>query len=173
MSPYSYRLYGVCRGLDLNRRLTPSGVSFVAGAAGAGLVNTIGKAQKLGALAKTGAELIGDVAISAGSTAAKGQDVTALGVAADVLGGEALGKARRAQVEASPQQKVRERKADRLKRIGNKPNARRAQQARADNADTVADGPAREAEAIGGVVGGNAAQGGIELIQCGRNRDNC
>jgi len=157
---------------------TSVAVSAGAGALGVGIASNISKLGKLGTLGKTALSVTADAGVSAGSTAAKGGDVTLQGVALDVIAGQtagkALGKVAGNKVAKSSQQKIRNRQADRLQRIGDKPNARPAQKARADASRRIVDRPIREAEAKAGLVGSNAASGAVNLgcTASGRN-ENC
>lgn len=87
-------------------------ISAAAGATGVGLASLASKAEKLGAIAKVTVQVTGDAAVSAGSKAAKGEEVTVGGVVSDVVlgqaGGKVAGKAARSKAEASPQNAILE-----------------------------------------------------------------
>jgi hypothetical protein len=67
--------------------------SAAAGAVGVGLVSKIGKIGKIGRLGKEALEAGADTATSIGSSLAKGEDISASGVLADVVGGKIGGSA--------------------------------------------------------------------------------
>lgn len=144
-------------------------VSAGAGAIGVGVAT---KVAKLGAAAKASAGVASDAAISAGSTALKGEEVTLTGVAIDVAAGQTAGKlagdAYADVVTTSDAYKVAERQADRLARIADKPGARQAQVDRAEGAATDLVQQKAAAAAEGSVVGSNAAS----ELACSR-MDDC
>jgi RHS repeat-associated protein len=140
-------------------------VSAAAGATGVGLATKIAQAHKLTTAVKVAAGVAGDAAVSAGSKAAKGEEITATGVASDVLlgqaGGKAVGNIARGKAKASPENPILERAADRAERIANNPKVGRpqARQRQAQDARQNQQGFLRDAEVRGGAVGSGAGQG--------------
>ncbi|MBS3896461.1 RHS repeat-associated core domain-containing protein [Silanimonas sp.] len=130
-------------------------VSAGSGALGVGLA---GKAGKLG-------ELLVDAAISAGSTAAKGEEVTALGVAADVGLGKAGSAAAAKSITETAAHKTAQRQADRLERVGNKPGARTAQQERAKAAGPALQQSVAQKSAQAGVVASGVGSAGVRQVE--------
>jgi len=136
-------------------------VSAVAGASGAGLASNIAKLGMTVKGAAAGMNVVADVAVSSASTLAKGGELTATGVAIDVVAGQtagaALGNAASKAASGSASQKVVANAADRAKRVGSKSNARRAQQNRVHSTAAAARKLPSEAAAVGGTVGSGAA----------------
>jgi RHS repeat-associated protein len=118
-------------------------VSAGSGALGVGLA---GKFGQLGGLAV-------DAAISATSTAAKGEDVTLSGTVVDVILGQGASKGAANVIRQSDGHKVAARQANRTERIGNKPHARDAQRARAAAASPSLRQAVDQKAAQAGVVG--------------------
>jgi hypothetical protein len=146
-------------------------VSSAAGAIGAGLISKIDRVGKIGSKV---AGVVGDAAVAAGSRLAKGEKVTAAGVAADVTGGRALGAAgsqlgRRigpARVQGRDAHRLETRSRDSRLSAKQKERARIvAAAARARQGASIA-----RAGAIGSGVGGSA---GENLEKCARNDGVC
>jgi RHS repeat-associated protein len=132
-------------------------ISGAAGFIGAGIGQKVARIQSLGA--RVSAEALVDTGLSVGTTALKGDEVTATGVVAGaVLGGQIgryVGKKNREKVLDSEEYGLASRQADRLKRIGSKPGARPAQRQRAKESGEKLEGMLDEAESgAGAVVGG-------------------
>jgi RHS repeat-associated protein len=130
-------------------------ISAGTGALGVGLA---GKVGRIGSL-------VVDAAISAGSTAAKGDEVTVGGVVADVAFGRAGGAAAEKAILKTAEQKIAQRQVNRLERIGNKPGARDAQKARAQNAGPALQRSVEQKVAQASVVSaavGSAAEKQLE-----------
>lgn len=129
----------------------------------------IAQAQKLTTAGKIFAEVAGDTAISYGSKKAKGEEITPTGVFADVLvgqaSGKALGKVSRSKAEASPEAKMLDRAADRAERIADNPKVGRpdARRRQADEAQAAYGGFLTDAEIRGGAIGSNTGQKLYEL----------
>ncbi len=130
-------------------------ISAGSGALGVGLA---GKAGQIGGL-------IIDAAISVGSKAAKGEEITALGVAADVAAGKAGSAAAAKEITGTAAHKTAQRQADRLERIGNKPGARKAQQTRAKAAGPALQRSVDQRAAQAGVVASNVGSEIGETIE--------
>lgn len=145
-------------------------ISATAGATGVGLAALANKAQKLGTVAKVGAEIAADATVSVGSKAAKGEDVTVAGVIADVAlgqaGGKIGGKVARSRAEASHKNTLLNRAADRAERIANNPKVGRpdARQRQANAARQRQEHYLNEAELRGGLVGSGTGQSVGELM---------
>jgi uncharacterized protein RhaS with RHS repeats len=118
-------------------------VSAISGSVGVGLAGKLGQVGGL----------VGDVAVSVGSTLAKGESPTVAGVVADVVAGKAGGAVAKHHIQNSSAHKVAERQVDRLERIGNKEGARPAQQDRAKNAGPALARSVEQRAAQAGVVG--------------------
>ena len=156
-------------------------VSAASGALGVGLATKINQARKLTTLQKAGASIAGDVTVSVGATVAKGEKVTPLGVAADVVlgqaGGKAAGKFARNKAKASNENTILNRQADRAERIANNPKVGRpnARQRQAQQARDAQQGFLSEAEVRGGTVGSGlgqtAAQGTLKMLDNDNDND--
>ena len=149
----------------------------VAGATGFGLAKQINSFARLGTLAKVGLETVADAAVSAGSSAAKGE-LSAEGVVADVIGGRTAGalagSAARNATLRSPTNRQLDRQASRQERNArNNPKPSRdraAAEARAAQSEQVAASGAR-ASVVGGNVGG-AVIAPVISTNCG-NPEKC
>jgi RHS repeat-associated protein len=155
-------------GLDLVVQVTEVGMGSREEISGASLVISaasgalgVGLAGKFGQIGG----VITDAAISAGSTAAKGEAVTALGVAADVAFGKAGSAAAARSITGSPGHKNALRKADRLERIGSKSGARKAQQERAKAAGTALQQSVAQKSAQAGVVASGVGSAGARQVE--------
>jgi hypothetical protein len=145
------------------------GVSALAGAAGVGSAKLIARAETLGKVGASFAQVGSDTLVSAGSQLAKDGKIDAQDVAVDVVAGATLGKyvGDRAANAArnSPEGRLLSRQADRTSRVaaGN-PRASREEAARR----------ARDAElnhtagagARAGVAASGAASGTAEIVGC-------
>jgi RHS repeat-associated protein len=134
-------------------------VSGVAGAAGVGLAGKFGRV----------AQLLTDVAVSASSTAMKGDEVTVLGVVADVALGNVSSDIAKKGVLRSSDHKVAARQADRLERIGSPPGKRDAQRQRAQSAGPELQRSVDQRAATVGTVAsgaGSAAAAAVENQIC-------
>jgi uncharacterized protein RhaS with RHS repeats len=133
-------------------------VSAISGSVGVGLAGKLGQVGGL----------VGDVAVSVGSTLGKGESPTVAGVVADVVAGKAGGAVAKHHIQSSPAHKVAERQVDRLERIGNKEGARPAQQDRARNAgpDLARNVEQRAAQAgvVGSGIGSTAEKHGQRVL---------
>jgi hypothetical protein len=121
--------------------------------AGSGAIG-VGIAGKLGQVGG----LLADAVISAGSTAAKGEDFSALGVMADVALGKAGAKMAANVFAGSSSYQVALRQVDRLERIGDKPGARAAQRERAEMARPALELEIAQNSAKAGLIAGGAGQ---------------
>lgn len=155
-------------GLDLAIQLTEmamgarteiSGTSLLV-SAGSGALG-VGLAGKFGQIGG----MVVDAAISAGSTAAKGEQVTVLGVVADVALGKAGGDMAAKAITGSASHKVAQRQAGRLQRIGDKPGARTAQQKRARSAGPALKQDVAQKSAQAGVVAAGAGQAVVKDVE--------
>jgi hypothetical protein len=106
-----------------------------------------------------------DAAISAGSSAAKGEEVTALGVVADVALGKAGSDMAAKAITGSASHKVAQRQANRLSRIGDKPGARDAQRARGDSAGPALEKSVAQDAAKSGVVAAGVGQAIVREVE--------
>src|SRR5690606_33293507 len=109
--------------------------------------------------------MVVDASISAGSTAAKGEDVTALGVVADVALGKACSDMAAKAITGSAGHKVAQRQADRLQRIGDKPDAGAAQRARGESAGLALEQSVAQSAAKSGVVAAGAGQAVVKDVE--------
>lgn len=152
-------------------------VSTAGGAVGAGLAQKIGQIGRFSNLGRVALSASSDAAVSVGTTAARGDEITATGVAADVIAGQTVGRVAGDRAEAAvrrtPEFGVRQRQADRLERIGNRPNARQAQADRARVAQRVADRPAVEAGTRAGVTASGAASTTVNAACTVRGENGC
>lgn len=130
-------------------------ISAGTGALGVGLA---GKVGRIGSL-------VVDVSVSAGSTALKGEDVTVGGVVADVVFGRAGGKVARGAITRTVEHRVAQRQVSRLERIGNKPNARGAQQRRAREAGPNLERNVEQQAAQVGIVSGGVGSAAEKAVE--------
>jgi hypothetical protein len=135
------------------------GISAGTGALGVGLA---GKLGKIG-------EIAVDAAISVGSKALKGDEITLKGVMVDVVAAQVGGRAAEGAMERrivnSAEHKVAQRQANRLERIGNRPGARAAQQARGQAAQPALNRSVAQRATTAGVAGSNVASKSAEAIE--------
>jgi len=105
-----------------------------------------------------------------GSTAAKGNEVTASGVISDVVlgqaGGKAAGSVARSKAESSAENALLNRAADRAERIANNPKVGRpeARQRQASSARMKQEKYVSDAELRGGMVGSGSGQAAGQLL---------
>ena len=132
-------------------------ISGATGAMGVGLAGKLGKLT----------EVAVDAGMSVASSALKGDEITAGGVLADVVGGQAGGKATgvvKDKIVSSAEHKVAQKQVNRLERIGNKPGARDAQANRAKNAGPELQKSVDQKSSLGGVAASNATSKGIDAL---------
>jgi hypothetical protein len=157
------------------------GVATGAGATGAGILTNINRARRLGRIGQAVAnrrETIVDVSESVVTQLAEGDGVSITETAADVLLGGYVGKRAgdraEALADASPEQALRRRQADRAERLANRPNAR---QSRIDAADAINEDIADHGAQAGvraGLVSGGVAGTGVEVLcEAARPGDGC
>lgn len=151
-------------------------ISGVAGATGVGAARLIGRAERVGTLAKIALNRAADAGVSAGSQLAKDGEVslkdTAIDVVAGATVGDALGARAASVAERSGAGKLLERQANRAERIA-AGNPRAAKQ----DAAAAARGAQREhvgsAAATSGVNSSNAASSAVKITCTAGNGRDC
>ena len=149
-------------------------------AAGAGFlgVGVVSRVARFGKLAALGADLAGSI----GTTLAKGENPTLVGVLLDVALGEAAGKTlgKKAAVwrENSDFVQQKRKEAARKERIAanGKGNRQRRKEKRQEDADTLneaADIDVEEAAAVAGEIGGNVGEGVVGIVGCSTGTISC
>jgi RHS repeat-associated protein len=150
--------------------------SAAAGAVGVGVATKTAQIGKLGV--KLLAEVGGDTAVSIGSKAAKGEEITATGVIVDVAagqaGGKAVGKIFKDKAAGSAEAKILDKAADRADRIANNPKVGRpeARARQAESARGAKEGFLNEAEIRGGTIGSNFGQKAAEVLSPPKQQEN-
>jgi hypothetical protein len=143
-------------------------VSAGAGAVGVGIAANAARVSNLAL--KVGAEVAGDATVSAVSKAVKGEEVTVGGVVADVVagqaGGKALGKVFKDKAAGSPEAKLLDKAANRAERIAANPKVGgpEARARQAGEAREAYKGFLDDAEIRGGAVGSNLGQKALEIV---------